>query len=81
MDSIRLTVVFYGGSWRLKVGETLSRPYISESEAIRAALSRAHKLGQEGIESEVVMKVMTCRFGPKGLVRTVPTRSESSSYS
>ncbi len=53
-------VVFDAGSWKMKAGETLSRPFKSESDAISAAMKHGQKL-RDGYESEVVMKVMTCR--------------------
>jgi hypothetical protein len=77
VDGIKLMVVFHEGHWKMKVGDTLSRPYNSEGEAIRAALSRAHKLGQEGFESEVIMKVMTCKYGPNGVVKTIPSQART----
>jgi hypothetical protein len=77
VNRIRLLVVFDAGSWKMKAGETLSRPYKSESDAISAAMKHAQKLGRDGHESEVVMKVMTCRFGPKGIVGIFPTRSRT----
>jgi hypothetical protein len=61
------------GAWRVRVGEVLSPPYRSHGDAVRSALNRARKLSADGIESEVVMRVMTCEFGPEGFVRTVPT--------
>jgi len=81
VDGIKLMVVFHDGSWKMKVGDTLSRPYKSEREAIGAAIKRARRLGRDGYESEVVMKMLTCRFGPNGLIETVPTRSrKTTSY-
>ena len=73
MGGIRLTVLSQEGDWRIRVGESLSRPYRSQSEAIRAAFHRAKSLGEDGIESEVVLKVLTCQFGPNGHFKTVPT--------
>ena len=61
----------------MKAGETVSRPYTSEAEAISAAMKHGQKLGRDGYEAEVVMKVMTCRFGPKGISRIFPTRSRN----
>ncbi len=75
MDGIKLMIDFHEGSWKMKVGDILSRPYKSESEAIGAAIKRARRIGRDGYESEVVMKTLTCRFGPNGLVETVPTRT------
>ncbi len=70
---IRLSVVFHDGHWRMKVGEVISRPYITEHEAIAAAIRQAIDLGRQGHDSAVIMKAMTCYYGAKGLVRAVPT--------
>ena len=73
MSGIRLMVVSQEGNWRIRVGEKLSRPYRSQNEAVRAAFDRAKALGRDGLESEVVLNVLTCQFGPNDFFRTVPT--------
>lgn len=73
MGGIRLKVLSQEGEWRISIGEKVSRPFRSQNEAIRAALDRAQALGRQGHESEVVLKVLTCQFGPNNFFRTVPT--------
>ena len=47
MDSrIKLAVLFHEGAWRMRMGETFSRPFGSEREAIAAAIRHAHNLGR-----------------------------------
>jgi hypothetical protein len=76
MGGIRLTVLSDEGKWRIKVGERFSRPFRSQNEAIRAAFDRASALGRDGLDSEVVMNVLTCQFGPDNFFKTVPTRQQ-----
>jgi hypothetical protein len=57
----------------VRFGETLSRPYKSQSEAVRAAFKHAMSMSKEGLEAEVVLKLMTCQFGPNGYFKAVPT--------
>jgi len=73
MGGIRLTVLSDEGQWRIKVGERLSQPFRSQSEAIRIAFDRARALGRDGRESEGVLNVLTCQFGPNDYFRTIPT--------
>jgi hypothetical protein len=73
MGGIKLLVLSEQGQWRIRVGEKLSRPFKSHGEAVRMAFDRALSLSKNGIESEVVMKVMTCQFGPNGFEKTIPT--------
>jgi hypothetical protein len=73
VDRVKLAVVFHEDAWRLQVGERFSRPFNSDREAIQAAIRHAHNLGRQGHEAEIVMKAMTCLYGPNGLVRAVPT--------
>ena len=74
MDSrIKLAVLFHEGAWRMRLGETFSRPFSSEREAIAAAIRHAHNLGRQGHECEVVMRTMTCHYDRNGMVRAVPT--------
>jgi hypothetical protein len=67
MDPIEIVIVFDRGSWRMRVGEVLSPPYKTQGAAMQAAITRARSLGRDGYETEVVMPVLTCRFGPNGL--------------
>jgi hypothetical protein len=76
MERVRLAVVFHDEAWRLQVGDTFSRRFNSDREAIQAAIRHAHNLGRQGHEAEVVMKAMTCLYGRDGLVRAVPTPRE-----
>lgn len=73
MGGIRLTVLSEKGEWRIKVGERFSRPFPSQNEAIRVAFDRARALGRDGRESEVVLNVLTCQFGPNDFFKAVPT--------
>jgi hypothetical protein len=73
MGGIRLMVLSQKGAWRIKVGEALSPPFRSQSDAVRSAMRRATKISRDGFDAEVVMKVMTCQFGPNGFFKTVPT--------
>ena len=73
MDRIHLHVVLHDGSWKVRVAETISRPFLTEREAIAAAIRQAHKLGRQGHASAVVMKAMTCHYDSNGLVRAFPT--------
>jgi hypothetical protein len=73
MGGIRLMVLSQEGSWRIRVGEKFSRPYRSQGEAVQAAFDRAKALGRDGFESEVVLDVLTCQFGPNDFFKTVPT--------
>jgi hypothetical protein len=73
MDRIRLMVFLEEENWRIRVGDKLSRPYKSQNEAIRSAFDYAKTLAQEGLESEVVLKVLTYQFGPGGFFKAVPT--------
>jgi len=73
MGGIRLTVLSQEGGWRIRVGDKFSRPYPSQGEAVRAAFDRAKALGRDGFESEVVLNVLTCQFGPNDFFKTVPT--------
>ena len=73
MEPLKLTVTFHEGAWKMRVGDRLSRPFLSEREAISAAIHHAHDLGKQGYETQVVMKAMTCYYGPDGLVRALPT--------
>lgn len=73
MGGHRLRVFPQDGAWRVRFGETLSRPYKSQGEAVRAAFKHAKSMSREGLESEVVMTLMTCRFGPNDYFETVPT--------
>lgn len=79
MGGIRLTVLSREGTWRIRVGEKVSRPYRSQSEAVRAAFDRAKALSRDGFESEVVLNVLTCQFGPNDFFKTVPTRRREDS--
>lgn len=73
MGGIRLLVLSQEGNWRIRVGNKFSRPYRSQSEAVREAFDRARALGKDGFESEVVLNVLTCHFGPNDFFKTVPT--------
>jgi len=73
MSGVRLMVLSRGESWRIRVGDKLSRPYSSRDEAVRSAFDNAKALAREGLESEVVMKVLTCQFGPDGFFKAFPT--------
>ena len=70
MGGVRLMVLPKGESWRIRVGDKLSRP---RDEAVRSAFDNAKALAREGLESEVVMTVLTCRFGPDGFFKAFPT--------
>ena len=74
----KIFVIRDGGGWSLRVGESRSRTYRSETEAIQSAFKRARALGQAGLEAQVVMRMLTCSFGPNGMKKTEPTRSVSS---
>ena len=73
MGGVRMMILSNGESWRLSVGDKLSRPYSSRQEAVRAAFANAETLAREGLEAEVVMKVLTCQFGPNGSFKAFPT--------
>ena len=77
MGGHRLRVFPQDGAWRVSFGDILSRPYKSQSEAIRAAFKRARAMSKAGLEAEVVMKLMTCRFGPDDYFKAVPTPRDS----
>lgn len=64
------------GMWQVKIGYTPWRHFQSQRAAIGAALERAKTMSLDGIECEVVMKIMTCRFAPGGFSKTVPTSRE-----
>ena len=61
------------GVWRVRVGEKVSRAYESRQEALRAAFKHASAISKEGLESEVVMRVMTLQFGPNDHFKAIPT--------
>ena len=73
MGGHRLRVFPQDGVWRVRFGETLSRPYKSQSEAVRAAFKHAMSMSKEGLEAEVVLKLMTCQFGPNDYFKAMPT--------
>jgi len=59
--------------WHVRIGFESWRQFQSEHAAMSAALQRAKAMGTDGIECEVVMKVMTFQFGPNGFFKAVPT--------
>jgi hypothetical protein len=61
------------GIWQVRVGYAAWRYFQSQRAAISAALERASAMSRDGIECEVVMKIMTCRFGANGSFKAVPT--------
>lgn len=61
------------GIWQVRVGYAPWRHFQSQRAAISAALERARAMSRDGIECEVVMKIMTCRFGANGSFKAVPT--------
>lgn len=72
-----LRVVSHEGAWRVSLGDALSRPYKSHKDAVKAALSRATEMSKEGLEAEVVMKVMTLKLGPDNYFKAVPTTRDT----
>jgi hypothetical protein len=61
------------GIWQVRVGYAPWRHFQSQHAAISAALERARAMSRDGIECEVVMKIMTCQFGANGFFKAVPT--------
>lgn len=59
--------------WHVRIGYEPWRHFQSERAAMNAALQRAKEMSADGIECEVVMKVMTLQFGPEGFFKAVPT--------
>jgi hypothetical protein len=60
-------------AWRIRVRDTISRAYSNERDAISVAFDHARNLGKQGYDVEVAMKVLTCRFGSEGIIRTSPS--------
>ena len=74
MAGIRLMVhASQEGMWQVRIGMESWRHFQSQRAAISAALERARAMSRDGIETEVVMKIMTCKFGPNGSFKAVPT--------
>ena len=74
MTGIRLMVQpSEEGIWQVRVGYAPWRHFQSQRAAISAALERARAMSRDGIECEVVMKIMTCQFGANGSFKAVPT--------
>jgi hypothetical protein len=61
------------GMWQVSVGYEPWRFFQSQHAAILAATQRARTMSRDGIECEVVMKFMTCRFGRDGYFKALPT--------
>jgi hypothetical protein len=61
------------GMWQVSVGYEPWRFFQSQHAAILAATQRARAMSGDGIECEVVMKFMTCRFGRDGFFKAFPT--------
>ena len=74
MDPIQIFVIRKDAGWCVKVRETSSHAYPDEMAAIQAAMSEARNLASAGFECEVVMRMLTCPFGPKGMGKAFPTR-------
>jgi len=74
MPGVRLMVRPSGeGTWQVRLGYSSWRDFSSQRAAILGALERAKKMSRDGIETEVVMKMMTCQFGANGSFKAVPT--------
>jgi hypothetical protein len=72
-DPVEIFVVNEDGGWRIRVGETITQPHLTETDAIREAMDGARQLAAAGVESRVVMRLLTCPFHPRGMGRAFPT--------
>ena len=73
MDPVRIFVLRREHGWWVRVRETTS-PYATETAAIELAMTEARNLASAGFYCEVVMPMLTCPFGPKGMGKVFPTR-------
>lgn len=73
MAGVRLLVRQGDNCWEVRLGVSPPLAFETQKAAIEAAMARAKKMATDGIEADVVMRVMTCRFGPNGSFKAVPT--------
>lgn len=71
--ALRIEILHNVNNWRIRVRDTVSHAYSEERDAVSVAFAHARNLGKQGFDVEVAMKVLTCRFGPEGMIGTFPT--------
>ena len=71
---VEISVLKEEDGWKIQAGEMKSGAYTTYADAVQDAMDGARQLASAGIESHVVMRLLTCPFTRWGMGRAFPTK-------